>query len=303
MKADSVVQGREKYIGGSDIPILMEISPFKKRWDLLMEKAIPENRQEIWSPQIEYGNDMEPVIRDYVNGLLGKDFVPDVKIVDDLRGNCDGLAEDSILEIKTTSQIHSDIAGYKNYIVQLLFYMDLYGRDKGYLAVYERPQDYSREFDPTRLSIFLIKMEDYQDLMDEINLQIDRFRTDLERVRENPLITEQELYPRDMVVLAKQIEALERDLTLYKQMETDYNNLRERMYQAMKAKNMKGWTTTSGVKFSLVKEGEDKIVQKFDEKAFKRDHLDIYKQYIKDELKKGSKGYVRVSVPKKVNHL
>ena len=30
---------RYKYIGGSDIPIIMGISQFKKRFDLLLEKA------------------------------------------------------------------------------------------------------------------------------------------------------------------------------------------------------------------------------------------------------------------------
>ena len=30
---------RDKYIGGSDIPIIMGISPFKSRFDLLLEKA------------------------------------------------------------------------------------------------------------------------------------------------------------------------------------------------------------------------------------------------------------------------
>ena len=30
---------REKYIGGSDIPIIMGISQFKTRFDLLLEKA------------------------------------------------------------------------------------------------------------------------------------------------------------------------------------------------------------------------------------------------------------------------
>ena len=35
----SVKEDREKYIGGSDIPIIMGISPFKSRFDLLLEKA------------------------------------------------------------------------------------------------------------------------------------------------------------------------------------------------------------------------------------------------------------------------
>ena len=35
----SVKQDRDKFIGGSDIPIIMELSPFKSRYDLLLEKA------------------------------------------------------------------------------------------------------------------------------------------------------------------------------------------------------------------------------------------------------------------------
>ena len=35
---DSVKQDRDRYIGGSDIPV-MEMSPVKSRYDLLLEKA------------------------------------------------------------------------------------------------------------------------------------------------------------------------------------------------------------------------------------------------------------------------
>ena len=34
-----VAEGRDKYIGGSDIPVIMGLSPFKTRWQLLLEKA------------------------------------------------------------------------------------------------------------------------------------------------------------------------------------------------------------------------------------------------------------------------
>ena len=34
-----VTKDRHKYIGGSDIPIIMGISDFKTRFDLLLEKA------------------------------------------------------------------------------------------------------------------------------------------------------------------------------------------------------------------------------------------------------------------------
>ncbi len=303
MKEDSVVKNRDKYIGGSDIPILMGISPFKTRWQLILDKTEPENRKEITSPQIEYGNEMEPVIRDFVNHMLQKKFIPDVKIVDDLRGNCDGLSEDSILEIKTTSQIHSELQGYKGYLVQLLFYMDLYNKDLGYLAVYERPDDYSHEFDSERLQLFKVNKDEYTDLLEEINIQVNKFRIDVERVRENPFLTEQDLQPQEIVVLANKIASLEKNLMFYKQMETEYNQLREKMYVAMQSKGIPDWTTDRGVKFTVVKEGQDKVVQEFDEKTFKIECPEVYRKYLKDKIKKGKSGYVRVTMPKQINYI
>ena len=40
---ETVKQDRDKYIGGSDIPIIMNLSPFKRRYDLLLEKAKYKN--------------------------------------------------------------------------------------------------------------------------------------------------------------------------------------------------------------------------------------------------------------------
>ena len=34
-----VTKDRDKYIGGSDVPIIMGLSPFKTRWQLLREKT------------------------------------------------------------------------------------------------------------------------------------------------------------------------------------------------------------------------------------------------------------------------
>lgn len=36
---ETVKQDRDKYIGGSDIPVIMNLSPYKTRFDLLLEKA------------------------------------------------------------------------------------------------------------------------------------------------------------------------------------------------------------------------------------------------------------------------
>ena len=66
---------RDKYIGGSDIPIMMNISPFKTRWELLQEKAgLVENTFD-GNQYTEYGNVLEPKIRDYINESQKDKFV------------------------------------------------------------------------------------------------------------------------------------------------------------------------------------------------------------------------------------
>ena len=51
----TVSKNREKYIGGSDVPIIMNISQFKTRYQLLLEKAlIANNNKSILNSK--YGN-------------------------------------------------------------------------------------------------------------------------------------------------------------------------------------------------------------------------------------------------------
>ena len=94
---------RDKYIGGSDIPIIMGLSPFRTRWELLQEKAGLIQNDFSGNKYTEYGDVMEPKIRDYVNELRGTYYEPEQLIEGDLRGNCDGFNGNSILEIKTSN--------------------------------------------------------------------------------------------------------------------------------------------------------------------------------------------------------
>jgi predicted phage-related endonuclease len=128
----SVKQDRDKYIGGSDIPIIMEISSFKSRYDLLLEKAGLKDNDFNGNVYTEYGNTMEPKIREYVNRSFKVPFRfkegKHVREAEDgepigIRCHTDGENQEYILEIKTTSQIYETVDEYKSYLVQLLFYM------------------------------------------------------------------------------------------------------------------------------------------------------------------------------------
>lgn len=184
---------RNKHIGGSDIPTIMNINPFKKRFDLLLEKAeLLENEFE-GNIYTEYGNVLEPKIREYINKLKNTNYIEYKKIDGNIRCHLDGFDNVSVLEIKTTSQIRKKVSSYKKYLVQLLFYMQQTNVEKGLLAVYERPKDFCEEFEENRLQMYDIDIKDYDELLKDINNALKKFIEDLEKIKENPFIEEWEL--------------------------------------------------------------------------------------------------------------
>jgi len=186
---------RDKFIGGSDIPIIMGISPFKKRFDLLLEKACLKERDFHGNRYTEYGHIIEPQIRDYINLLYNTHFEPSRVIDGDLRLHTDGFNGECVLEVKSTSDTHASVDGYKLYLVQLVKYMEKHDVQKGILAVYERPEDLNPVFDANRLQVFEISLKQYISLLDKVNREIDRSRADLATLKENPLLSEQDFLP------------------------------------------------------------------------------------------------------------
>ena len=297
---DTVKTDRWKYIGGSDFSAIMGISPFKTRFQLLQEKAQIIEPDFTGNVYTEYGNVMEPKIRDYVNEALGRNFAPDVLIDGDFRFNFDGLDKKhkEILEIKTTSQIHEKLDDYKVYLVQLLPYMRSVGAKKGYLAVYERPEDFNETFNPLHLTTYEVLIGDYSDLLEEIDTQVEMFKRDLEKLRENPFITEEELQPTEVVETANKVLVLEQQLESMKQLEKELKSARAELKRLMQENGVKKWITPNGTKITLVPDGEDTVISAFNEKKFAEEKPDIYAEYLEDKLKAGRAGYVRVTLPK-----
>ena len=294
----AVTIDRDKYIGGSDIPIIMGISQFKTRFDLLLEKAGLKENDFTGNEYTEYGNVMEPKIREYVNKTFDKEFIEGKHINGDIRVHTDGEDKDAILEIKTTSQVHEKLDDYKVYLVQLLFYMQETKKCFGYLAVYERPEDFNEEFDSNRLRIYKLDIKDYKDLLEQINKAVDQFRIDLAKVKENPFITEEELLPVDLTELSNKVVALENQLAEMKKIEVQAKELKTQLKAAMENNNIKKWETPNGVKITLVADGEDKVVRKFNEQLFKDNNLDLWDEYSEEVTQKGKAGYVKITLPK-----
>ena len=297
---DTVRDERWRYIGGSDIAAIMGISPFKTRFQLLQEKAQIVEPDFKGNEYTEYGNKLEPLIRDYVNETLNRNFAPDVLIDGDFRFNFDGLDKEhnEILEVKTTSQIHDKLDDYKTYLVQLLPYMRSVGAEKGYLAVYERPEDFDETFNPLLLTVYEVLRSDYSDLLEEIDKEVDRFKKDLEKLRKNPFLTEEDLQPKEVVEYAEKVILLEQKLQNMKMLEGELKSAKAELKRLMQENGVKKWITPNGTKITLVPDGEDTIVSAFNEKKFAEEKPDIYAEYLEEKLKAGRSGYVRVTIPK-----
>lgn len=297
-----VTRDRHLYIGGSDIPIIMGISSFKSRYDLLLEKAELKENEFTGNKYTEYGNAMESKIRAYVCSNFSQMFIENKKISGDIRCHVDGydFEHHEILEIKTTSQMHSNVNDYKAYLVQLLFYMEQYGSTIGKLAVYERPEDFSEVFDETRVQVWQICIFDYKDLLEEINQAVNQFRADLEKLKANPFLTEQDLMPTDLTTLSNKVLALETELANYDALVKQRDALKEELRQAMLNNGVKKWTTPNNTQITVVPDGEDKEVQKFNEKKFAEEHSDLYAEYQESKVQKGRKGYLKITLPKGV---
>lgn len=302
---ESVKKDREKFIGGSDVPAVMGISPFVSRFELLLQKAgIAEDKFE-GNEYTRYGEMMEPKIRDYLNDIKGWDFKEDKREADDIpigrRYHADGYSDfiDCLLEIKTTSQMHEKAEDYTVYLAQLLYGMEMFDCEDGLLAVYERPSDFDEEFDSKRLCLYPISAKDFVDLRDEIEMHIETFIDDLKALKENPFLSEDELPSRRWIApVAKKVEALEYQLVTFKDLEKQYKAAKEELWFAMKENGIKTWTTNNGVRLTLIADGKDKEIEKFDDKRFAEEHPRLWKQYQAKTVKKGAKGYVKITLPK-----
>ena len=294
----SVTQDRERYIGGSDIAIIMGISHFKTRFDLLLEKAGLQENEFTGNEYTEYGNVLEPKIRNYINEqkISLKPFREDKKIVGDIRCHVDGFNGETVLEIKTTSQIHDNVDDYKVYLVQLLFYMQTMNVEKGLLAVYERPKDFEENFDSKRLQMFYIDISNYKELLEQINNAVDQFRIDLNKLKANPFLSEEDLLPVDLSKIANELSLVEEQLIQFEILNKKKKQLLAELKQEMENNSIKKWITNTGNQITLIEDGEDKEVLKFNESKFKEENKELYEKYLETKIQKGRAGYVKITL-------
>lgn len=243
----TVSENREYYLGGSDIPVVLGISKYKTRFQLLKEKAKLVPVAPVFVNQaITYGNTMEPKIRDYLN----EDRDPCDKFNEwkferpfkdsDLRarGHLDGYDATNkiVLEIKTTGEFRGDdLRDYPEYLFQMLFYMEM-PRPKlkgGVLAIYLRPEDYNEVFDPTRLKVFTFTRDQVKAEIKRLNNEIDMFLADLQFIESNPEKSEIELINKEVATTAAKALAFEKKIAELKKAEDEYKTLKEELVKQM----------------------------------------------------------------------
>ena len=295
---NSVKIDRDKFLGGSDIPAIMNMSPFRRRWEVLQEKAGLEVPEFLGNAYTAYGNAIEGKIRDYVNETYGYHFIESKFEIHGKnlgeRGHLDGedAERDTVLEVKSTSDIFHTVDEYPHYLSQLLYYMMRKKREYGVLAVYERPEDMSLEFDPMRLQVWFIKLSDYSDFIENIKSSITTFKRDCTRLRKNPSLTEESFLPKKVVQAGRALLALERKLDELKALETEEKKRKAQLLSLMEEYGVKSWKTPRGYTLSYC---QGSVSQKFDSKKFKDDYPDLYPQYVKPS---NVSAHIKVTAPK-----
>jgi hypothetical protein len=176
------------------------------------------------------------------------------------------------------------------------------GVKKGKLAVYERPDDFNTVFNADLLTVHDIDIKEYKSLLEDINAEISKFRADLERLRNNPLLTEEDFQPTELITISNKVVELENRIAELKALETEQKKVKQALFDAMNKYGVKSWETPNGIKITRVDaiEATVETVTEFDEDTFKAENEGLYAMYLHDVEKKksGKAGYVKVTLPK-----
>ena len=297
MANPNVTIDRQKYIGGSDLPSILglnakygvNIFEFAKQKAGIIPNPFNGNQF------TKYGQLMEPVIRDYINAKYQCNYLEDTTINEDkhYRGNTDGIDRDAeipLLEVKTVT----DELDVPFYTPQCQFYMETFNLPKIRLVGYKRPTDFytgidyelendesyfNLEFDENRIVEHVIERD--PKLWDKIEARIIKFMEAVEKLKENPNMTEEEFndifFGTDLMILTNKVAVLENTLATYKNVEKEYKDVKEQLYKVFEEKGLISFDTgtmkitkveptsydTVGVDTAKLQEEEPTIYEKY----------------------------------------
>lgn len=240
----NVTEKRNLYVGGSDIPTILGINKYKTQFELAKEKVGISPEEFKGNEYTQFGDILESQIREYINAINETKFKPETKIDNELRirSNTDGFDKEAglILEIKT----HGKNPTLKVYEAQMQLYMYQFDVEYGWLALYERPNNFDAEFNSDRLKIKLIERDD--EYVKKILDAIETFWIRCEYLKDNREMTEQEylsIGQNELAIVAKQIEKLELQLANFKEIEKQHKEMKKQLYDLMDEYDIKKWET------------------------------------------------------------
>jgi hypothetical protein len=87
----------------------------------------------------------------------------------------------------------------------------------------------------------------------------------------------------------------------YKELERQYKEMKQSLYEAMRSHDVKSWTMPNGTKITRVdgSAATTETVQEFDLATFKEERAELYERYQKTvtKTKSGRAGYVKITPP------
>lgn len=274
----NVTKNRDIYVGGSDVATILGLNKYKTQFELAKEKVGIVKNEFKGNEYTEYGNILEPQIREYINAINETKFKPDTRIDNEkgIRSNTDGFDKENqlILEIKT----HGKNPTLKVYEAQMQLYMYQFDVPYGWLALYERPDNFDTEFDSDRLKINLVERDD--EYIQKILDAIETFWIRCEYLKDNPEMTEQEylsIGQNELAMVAKQIEKLELQLANFKEIEKQHKEMKKKLYDLMDEYDIKKWETDNIVITRVLPSTRESI----DSKKLKAEKPEIFESFKK----------------------
>ena len=284
----NVTEKRDQYVGGSDVPVILGLSKYKTQYELAREKAGIVKPEQISNPYIQFGNRMEPVIREYINTMNSLKFTPATFLDSDdfIRSNVDGYDDENkiVLEIKT----HGANPTEKVYEAQMQLYFYQTGCNYGWLAMYKRPKDFDLEFDVANLQVKEIERDEAA--IEKILDAIETFWIRVEYLKEKPDMTETEYYSigNDVDKLVARVERFELQMIEFQKKEAllkeQQKDFREQLYQKMEENDIKKIDTGDLIITRVLPTTKKSV----DSKTLKVEEPNIYKKYLKVSKVKGS---------------
>ena len=120
---------------------------------------------------------------------------------------------------------------------------------------------------------------------------------------EGMIVPQHKQVSQELVGISSRLDELEVALQEFKRLEDEYDEFKSRLLNAMQENDIKKFVSLKGTQFTLVEGSPEKveITLKFDEKTFKEDYPEVYKEYLRptEKVKKATSTYLRVTLPKK----